>query len=109
MRMKTILMMKQEINKPIEQPKVQVVNVVTRPVSNSKHKYWSKVSKKNKLQLLMDYINRHFDKKEKNEYCFKITLLLNNGDLNSDDCVDFDHINNCITKLNFSLETLNKI
>lgn len=77
--------------------------------NNCKHKYWNKVSKKNKLQLLMDYINRTYnDNTLKMEYSFKITMLLNNGDLNENDCVEFDYINNRITKLNFSLETLQK-
>lgn len=74
---------------------------------SSKHKYWSKVSKRNKLQLLMEYINRTYsDSPKKNEYSFKITTLLNNGDLNTDDCIEFDYIHNVITKLNFSLDTL---
>lgn len=74
---------------------------------NCKHKYWTKVSKRNKLQLLMDYINRTYtDNTLKTTYCFKVTMLLNNGDLNTDSCVEFDYINNCITKLNFSLDDL---
>lgn len=109
MRMKTLLMIKEEISKHIEQPKYTISSSTqqTHHKCISKHKYWSKVSKKNKLQLLIDYINKHYNNElNKNEYCFKITMLLNNGDLNNDDCVVFDHINNCITKLNFSLDTL---
>ena len=103
--MKTILMLKEEVSKPIEQPKFTTPTTIHNKCI-SKHKYWSKVSKRNKLQLLIDYINKHYNNANKNEYCFKITMLLNNGDLNNDDCVVFDHINNCITKLNFSLDTL---
>ena len=78
--------------------------------TSCKHKYWNKVSKKNKLQLLMDYINRTYtDNNIKMEYSFKITMLLNNGDLNNNECVEFDYINNRITKLNFSLENLNML
>lgn len=107
MRMKTLLMLKEEVEKQIEQPKFTNTTTVTKNKCLSKHKYWSKVSKKNKLQLLIDYINKHYcNDKNKDEYCFKITLLLNNGDLNNDDCVVFDYINNCIKKLNFSLDTL---
>lgn len=80
----------------------------TRTSQNTcKHKYWTKVSKRNKLQLLMDYINRTYnDDTLKTTYCFKITVLLNNGDLNNDNCVEFDYLNNRITKLNFSLDDL---
>lgn len=75
----------------------------------SKHKYWNKVSKKNKLQMLMEYINREYeDKQLKTEYSLKITVMLNNGDLNNNECVDFDYINNRITKLNFNLDNLEK-
>lgn len=75
----------------------------------SKHKYWNKVSKKNKLQLLMDYVNRMYtDKILKTDYSLKLTIMLNNGDLNDNECVEFDYVNNKITKLNFDLSTLNK-
>lgn len=86
----------------------QIYSTTTQPQScSSKHKYWSKVSKRTKLHLLMDYIHRTYaDNPKRNEYSFKITTLLNNGDLNTDDCIDFDYIHNSITKLNFSLDTL---
>ena len=75
----------------------------------SMHKYWNKVSKKNKLQMLMEYINRVYeDKQLKTEYSFKITVMLNYGDLNNNYCVDFVYINNRITKLNFNLDNLEK-
>lgn len=97
-------------NKDIPRIVYQSENINRANKSSCKHKYWNKVSKKNKLQLLMDYINRTYtDNNIKMEYSFKITMLLNNGDLNNNECVEFDYINNRITKLNFSLDTLNNI
>lgn len=89
-------------------PSIKQIPTVTRHFQPaSKHKYWSKVAKKNKLNLLIDYINREYtDTKLKTEYCLKLTLLLNNGDLNNNECVEFDYVNNKIIKLNFSIDTL---
>lgn len=113
MRIHTLSKLKEVTDKQdkiIEHRQFDQYRQTTRtPQVNCKHKYWTKVSKRNKLQLLMDYINRTYtDDKLKTSYCFKVTVLLNNGDLNTDSCVEFDYVNNCITKLNFSLEDLSK-
>lgn len=109
MRLHTLSKLKEVSDKSTKQ--VEQYKQFQQPTRQSqvicKHKYWTKVSKRNKLQLLMDYINRTYsDDILKTTYCFKITVLLNNGDLNNDNCVEFDYINNCITKLNFSLDDL---
>lgn len=111
MRLHTLSKLKEVSDKSIKQVDHsqyrQFQQTTRQPQVVCKHKYWAKVSKRNKLQLLMDYINRTYsDDTLKTTYCFKITVLLNNGDLNNDKCVEFDYINNRVTKLNFSLDDL---